>query len=111
MAKTILVVDDQPEIVELVERILELEGYQVVTSPNGNALQHLQNPLPDLILLDVFLPDGDGRTFCSQVKKQATTRHIPVLLFSAHLHIRDQHTCSRGGYVFGHFLLAEKPAL
>ena len=84
MNERILVVDDEMEILEFVEPFLSEEGYQVRTSPSGSIFQHVQRDLPDLILLDVFLRDKDGRVICKQLKVNALTSHIPIILFSAH---------------------------
>lgn len=84
-SKQILVIDDDPDILEVVREILTEEGYRVQTSVNGACLQHLENDVPDLILLDVLLKGEDGRDLCRQVKGQDQTRQIPVILFSANV--------------------------
>lgn len=83
MNRCILVVDDDPAILELLQAILDYEGYLVHTSPSGSIFQHIQRALPDLILLDVLLSEIDGRVLCRQLKLNALTKHIPVVLFSA----------------------------
>ncbi len=87
--KKILVVDDDESILELVRCVLEGEGYKVQTSLNGACFQQMQSELPDLILLDVLLSGEDGRAICRQLKSREQTRHIPVILFSAHFSARD----------------------
>src|SRR5947207_8476169 len=83
--KRLLVVDDEPDILEFLQVILEDEGYTVVTSDKGEYLEQLHNGgLPDLILLDVLLSGKDGREIVKYLKQQAETRHIPVIMFSAH---------------------------
>ena|SRR5438128_1305906 len=84
MEKRILVVDDEPDILDLVQEILEDEGYHVQTSPNGQCFQNLQGDLPNLILLDIMLAGEDGRVLCAQLKQREETRHIPVILCSAY---------------------------
>lgn len=84
MKKRIVVVDDQVAILEVVQMALEMVGYQVETSQTGAYLRHMQPPFPDLILLDIFLEGEDGRTICRQLKADEQTRHIPVVLLSAH---------------------------
>jgi len=84
MEKRILVVDDEPDILDLIQAILEDEGYYVQTSANGQCFQNLQENLPDLILLDVMLGAEDGRDLCAQLKQREETRHIPVILCSAY---------------------------
>ncbi len=84
MKKKILVVDDAPDILEVVQLILEGEGYDVQTSPNGGCFKQMKNDLPHLILLDVLLAGEDGREICQRLKSSEQTKHIPVILFSAH---------------------------
>ena len=83
--RRILVVDDEPDILEFLQVILEEEGYTVVTSDKGEYLEQLHNGgLPHLILLDVLLSGKDGREIVKYLKSQQETRHIPVIMFSAH---------------------------
>lgn len=86
MMKTILVVDDDEGIAEVVQIVLEGEGYSVQTSMNGAIFQELdyQGYLPDLILLDVLLSGEDGRAICQHLKSNDKTKHIPVIMLSAH---------------------------
>jgi two-component system, OmpR family, phosphate regulon response regulator PhoB len=84
MAKKLLVVDDDESIVEVIRMVLEGEGYQVITSMDGSYLEHFEQGLPDLILLDVLLMGQDGRTICQRLKSDAITAHIPVIMLSAH---------------------------
>ncbi len=81
MAETILVVDDEPAIVELISFNLRKAGYCVLTARTGEeALQVVETQEPDLILLDVMLPGSDGFTICQQIRRQRTT---PVILLTA----------------------------
>src|SRR5947209_7634116 len=85
MAKKIWVVDDDESILEVLQIVLESAGYEVQTSLNGESLLHLGNQrLPDLVLLDVLLSGADGREICKNLKSRENTRHIPVILLSAH---------------------------
>jgi DNA-binding response OmpR family regulator len=84
-SKRILVVDDEPDILEFLQVILEEEGYQVVTSQKAEFLDQLHNGgLPDLILLDVLLSGKDGREIVKYLKRKAETKAIPVIMISAH---------------------------
>ena len=84
-SKKILVVDDEPDILEFLQVILEEEGYAVITSDKGEFLEQLHNgELPDLILVDVLLSGKDGREIVKHLKSQEETKHIPVIMFSAH---------------------------
>jgi CheY-like chemotaxis protein len=84
MGHHILVVDDDEGIVEVIQIVLESEGYTVRTATNGDCLQDLANNLPDLILLDVLLSGDDGRDICKSLKSNELTRHVPVIMLSAH---------------------------
>ena len=83
--KKLLVVDDEPDILEFIQVILKEEGYDVVTSDKGEYLEQLHNGcLPNLILVDVLLSGKDGREIVKHLKSQEETKHIPVIMFSAH---------------------------
>lgn len=83
--KKILVVDDEPDILEFLQVILEEEGYFVITTDKGEYLEQLHNGgLPQLILLDVLLSGKDGREVARYLKSQEETKHIPIIMFSAH---------------------------
>ena len=82
--KHILVVDDDEGILEVVQIVLEGEGYKVETSQNGDKLQDLEKNKTDLILLDVLLSGRDGREICKALKRDIFTRNIPVVMLSAH---------------------------
>jgi len=79
----ILVADDEPDTRNLVKMILEREGYQVVGASNGEeALQKVDSKMPDLVLLDVVMPEKSGLEACKILKAQAKTKHIPVIMFT-----------------------------
>jgi CheY-like chemotaxis protein len=83
--KKLLVVDDEQDILEFLQVILEDEGYFVVTTDKDNYLEWLNNDtLPDLILLDLLLSGKDGREIVKHLKMQEHTKHIPIIMFSAH---------------------------
>ncbi|MEO8956223.1 MAG: response regulator transcription factor [Ktedonobacteraceae bacterium] len=83
--KKILVVDDEPDILEFLQIVLEEEGFTVATTDKGEYLEKLHNGgLPDLILLDMLLSGKDGRDIVKFLKSQQETMHIPVIMFSAH---------------------------
>lgn len=84
MGHHILVVDDDEGIVEVVQIVLEGEGYVVRTATNKDDLQNIANDLPDLILLDVLLSGDDGRDICRKLKSDESTKHVPVIMLSAH---------------------------
>ncbi len=81
MAK-ILVVDDEPDIVEIIQITLEAADFQVITAGNGEeALERAREERPDLILLDVMMPKMDGYTACSQLKEIGD--RTPIVMLTA----------------------------
>ncbi len=84
MASKVLVVDDEPDIVELLRHNLEGEGYEVIRATSGmEALNAARKHLPDLILLDLMLPDLDGFSICEILRCQPSTAGIPIILLTA----------------------------
>lgn len=83
-ASSILVVDDQPINVQLLKRKLEREGLQVTAAYSGpEALAAIERERPDLILLDVMMPDMDGIEVCRRLQANEATRSIPVIFITA----------------------------
>lgn len=82
-AKKILVSDDDLAILDAIRMILEDEGYEVTTQPEGQKLYDLKGELPDLILLDVWMSGVDGRDICKYLKSKEETKHIPIIMISA----------------------------
>ena len=84
MSKIVLVVDDDRLAVELARRKLEEHGYEVRTAANGNeALERLKSKIPDLIILDVQMPDMNGYTFIIEKDKTPEYVNIPVVMLTA----------------------------
>ena len=86
-AKThqILLVDDDPKILLLLQNLLEDNGYQVRTAETGQAaIAAVRANPPDLILLDILLADLDGMEVCGQLRDNPATRNIPVIFLTAH---------------------------
>src|SRR6266550_8094955 len=78
---TILTVDDDPQLLRVVSRNLELEDYGVVTANNGQqALEMIETQTPDLVLLDVMMPKMDGFTVCQQVREFSA---VPIIMVTA----------------------------
>lgn len=87
----ILIVDDTPENLSLLSDILEMKDYGVRTAANGQSgINEAKSNLPDLILLDIMMPDLDGFKVCAQLKSDPTTRDIPVIFLSALSEIADK---------------------
>ncbi len=90
MNKTILVVDDQPHIVRLIQVNLEKEGLRVVTAGDGvEGLQRLREVRPDLVILDVIMPRKDGFEVLREIKADPETADIPVLMLTVKTHNAD----------------------
>lgn len=82
--KTILVVDDEEDILELVKYNLTREGYQILCAATGEeAIAKAKRKQPDLILLDLMLPGMDGLEVCKLLKKDSKTEHIPIIMLTA----------------------------
>jgi len=82
--KKILVVDDDPDILQLIKTYLSGKGYAVRTTNSCNqGLTIFYSFEPDLVLLDINVGTEDGRVMCKSIKRQAQYNHIPVILFSA----------------------------
>lgn len=87
----ILLVDDTPDNLRLLARMLETQGYKVRKTTSGRmALQAAQREPPDLILLDINMPDLNGYEVCQQLKQTDNTRHVPVIFISALDQISDK---------------------
>ncbi len=83
-SKQLLLIDDDPNLILLVKDYLEFRGYEVLTAENGReALELLQDSLPDMIICDVMMPEMDGHTLVQQIRKNSRTNWIPVLFLSA----------------------------
>jgi DNA-binding response OmpR family regulator len=86
--KEIFIVEDDDGIRELIEFLLVSEQYSVKTFPTARAFHKaIPGEVPDLFLLDIMLPDGNGVDLCRELKKDEKTMKIPVVLMSAHADI------------------------
>lgn len=80
----ILVVDDEPDVVSMLERTLRAEGFEVIAAYDGiGALDVVSSEKPDLILLDLMMPMISGYEVCEQIKANPQTQHIPVVCISS----------------------------
>ena len=98
----ILVVDDEPDIRALVKEILEDEGYEVDTAENGQAArEYCQHRKPDLVLLDIWMPDIDGISLLKEWKEKVQGNHFPVIMMSGHGNVETAVEATRlGAYDF-----------
>jgi pilus assembly protein CpaE len=91
MAEKILVVDDDVDTLRLVGMMLQRQGYQIVAANNGQqALAMAQNENPDLIILDVMMPDMDGYEVTRQLRSFPVTRLTPIIMFTAKSQVDDK---------------------
>jgi two-component system, sensor histidine kinase and response regulator len=99
LKKSVVIVDDTPENIRLLAQILGEQGYRVRSAPNGErALATVQKEKPDLILLDIVMPEMDGYEVCRCLKADPQLRDIPVIFISALNEIFDKVTAfSIGG--------------
>jgi len=80
----ILVVDDEEPLLKLLRVNLTADGYRVITASNGiSALALLEEHKPDLILMDIIMPNMDGYQACSMIKRDKSTRSIPVVMLTS----------------------------
>ena len=89
--KKILVVDDEVDLVKTIQFSLEVEGYTVLVSNDGeDALSQARKENPDLILLDIMLPKLDGYKVCRLLKFDERYKHIPILMMTAKTQEKDK---------------------
>lgn len=83
MAK-VLIIDDDPDILEVLQLTLQMEGFETKTNTRGEELfNEVTLFKPDIILLDILLSGSDGRVLCKKLKSDLVTKNIPVILISA----------------------------
>jgi len=87
--KQILIVDDNPDILDALQFVLKDAGYKVEITQSGESAENLtkEKAFPDLIILDVLLSGKDGREICRKLKRNERTKKIPVIMISAHPNI------------------------
>jgi len=102
----ILVIDDEPEITDIVETFLETAGYQV-ESENASqpGIARAKTFLPDLVLLDIMMPGMDGYEICSELKRSEKTKRIPVVFLTG----KDARSDEGRSFKVGGVLFIKKP--
>ena len=84
MGKKILVADDEPNIVAALQFLLERNGYDVQVARNGNeALELIEAQMPDLVLLDIMMPQKSGYEVCQRMRERPDWQHIKIVMLSA----------------------------
>lgn len=84
MTRTVLIVDDEPNIVLSLKFLISQQGYEVRTATSGDeALQSLAEEIPDLVLLDIMMPKPDGYEVCQKIRANPEWKDIPVIMLTA----------------------------
>ncbi len=109
MTKKILVVEDNPVIANMVQKIVVHLGYDFITATNGKqGVNMAASQLPDLILLDISLPEMDGFAAARQIRQNPKTHSIPILAVTGRASFEDQEACLQSGcndYISKPFIL------
>lgn len=96
--RTLLLADDSPAIQKVVSLTFEDEGFRVIAvGSGGEALAHLEQDAPDIILADVYMPAPNGYELCARVKRDERLRHVPVLLLVGTFELFDEAEARRVG--------------
>ncbi len=91
MPQKILIADDDVETLRLIGLMLQRQGFEIAAATNGaQALEMAQTASPDLIILDVMMPDVDGYQVTRQLRQDAATAEIPILMFTAKSQLEDK---------------------
>ncbi len=98
MAEKILIIDDDIDTLRLVSLVLQKQGYQIVTANNGEqGLLEMSKESPDLILLDVMMPEMDGHEVARRLRQDPSMANIPILMFTAQSQLRDKEAGFESG--------------
>ncbi|MCK4794739.1 MAG: response regulator [Desulfobacteraceae bacterium] len=106
MNKTVLICDDEPYILESIRYLVKKEGYEVLTAEDGlTGLDLAISEMPDLLLLDVMMPNMSGYEVCRELKSDEKTRDIHIIMLTA----RGQERDREGGMEAGAYEYMIKP--
>ncbi len=98
MTKKILIVEDNPNMVDMLQIVLEHLGYESIVAKNGKeAVKMTASILPDLILLDITLPDMDGFAAARQIRHNPKINSIPILATTGRVSLKDQEKYLQSG--------------
>ncbi len=90
MAKKILLIDDEQDLVKMLKTRLEASGFAVVTASDGEVgLQKWEQECPDLIILDITMPQMDGYTFICESKQNKNLKKVPIIVLTAREGMKD----------------------
>lgn len=106
MSRKIVIVDDDPYILMSLEFLMKKSGYEVLVARNGKeAMEVINKMLPELVLLDIMMPDVDGYSICAQIKSSKKLKDIKVIFISA----KTKEADIKKGYDAGASLYITKP--
>ena len=98
MTRKILIVEDSPDMVNMLQMLLKHRGYDSFTAKNGKeAVDMAASQLPDLILLDIMLPNMDGLEAARLIRQNPKTHSIPILAVTAKVFPKDREKCLQNG--------------
>ncbi len=98
MGKNVLVIEDEPNIIEAISFILSRDGWSVATHSNGHdAVGVVQDAMPDLVILDVMLPGKNGYDILRELRGADETQRLPVLMLTAKGQVKDREMAERAG--------------
>src|SRR3989338_426953 len=90
MAKKILLIDDEPDFIKMLKTRLEAGGFDVITASDGEiGLQKWEQEVPDLIILDITMPNMDGYTFIQESKQKKNLKKIPIIILTSREGMKD----------------------
>jgi DNA-binding response OmpR family regulator len=87
--KKIFIADDDADILSILQLMLQTKGYTVHATPNANDIFNYDHDFPDLILLDIWMTEVDGREVCARLKENDLMKNIPVVFISANSGIKE----------------------
>lgn len=106
MSKKILAVDDEQDVLKMLVKRLEIAGYNVVTAVNGRlAISVAKAEMPDLIVMDINMPEMDGSQAGQILKADAKTKHIPIIYLTAL--VTKQETKNTRNIIAGNYFVAK----
>ena len=98
MSKQVLLIEDEPNIIEAISFILSRDGWTVKTHSNGaDAVEMVKERRPDVVILDVMLPGKSGYDILRELRDLAGTRDLPVLMLTARGQVKDREMAERAG--------------
>lgn len=99
--RTVLIVDDDEDLLILIQHALSLEGFDPICSPNGvNIMSIVTRKHPDIVLLDIHMNGTDGTAICKELKSNPETASTPIIMFSANENIKAvSMECGADGYI------------